>query len=63
MWTVKFRDGQMKRFKFAIRTTPWGSIQPHHDLPAPTAEDTKTPGLSGQAKPLALVHFAVYFEL
>ena len=35
MWTVKFRDGQMKRFKFAIRTTPWGSIEPHHDLPAP----------------------------
>ena len=24
MWTVKFRDGQMKRFKFAIRTTPVG---------------------------------------
>src|SRR5262249_17859566 len=24
MWTVKFRDGQMKRFKFPIRTTPWG---------------------------------------
>ena len=49
MWTVRFRDSQMKRFKFPIRTTPWGSIEPHHDLPTPTVEETKKPGLSGQA--------------
>ena len=54
MWTVKYRDGQMKRFKFAIRTTPWGSIQPHQDLAAPVIEDTKKPGLSGQAKYLGV---------
>ncbi|NIN35665.1 MAG: adenylyl-sulfate reductase subunit beta, partial [Gammaproteobacteria bacterium] len=25
MWTVKFRDGSIKRFKFTTRTTPEGS--------------------------------------
>jgi adenylylsulfate reductase subunit B len=38
MWTVKFRNGMLKRFKFPIRTTPEGQAQPaggyppHNDL-------------------------------
>ena len=28
MWTVKFRNGQLKRFKFPIRTTTEGSAEP-----------------------------------
>ncbi len=28
MWTVQFRSGQLKRFKFPIRTTPEGSAVP-----------------------------------
>jgi adenylylsulfate reductase subunit B len=28
MWTVKFRSGQIKRFKFPIRTNPEGSAVP-----------------------------------
>jgi len=28
MWTVKFRNGSIKRFKFPIRTTVEGSAQP-----------------------------------
>jgi len=28
MWTVKFRDGSIKRFKFPIRTTPEGTAKP-----------------------------------
>jgi len=38
MWTVKFRDGSLKRFKFPTRTTPEGSAKPtagyatHDDL-------------------------------
>ena len=28
MWTVKFRGGMLKRFKFPIRTTPEGSAKP-----------------------------------
>lgn len=32
MWTVNFRDGSTKRFKFPIRTTPEGSIEPYKGL-------------------------------
>jgi len=28
MWTIKFRNGTVKRFKFPIRTTPEGSAKP-----------------------------------
>ena len=28
LWTVKFRNGMLKRFKFPIRTTPEGTAQP-----------------------------------
>ncbi|MEG2172973.1 MAG: adenylyl-sulfate reductase subunit beta, partial [Desulfovibrionaceae bacterium] len=35
MWTVKFRNGNVKRFKFPIRTTPEGSIKPFEGHPAP----------------------------
>jgi adenylylsulfate reductase subunit B len=28
MWTVKFRNGTLKRFKFPIRTTPEGKAEP-----------------------------------
>lgn len=44
MWTVKFRNGVLKRFKFPIRTTPEGSVNPYKDLPAPKLEDLKKPG-------------------
>jgi adenylylsulfate reductase, subunit B len=54
MWTVKFRNGQMKRFKYPIRTTPWGSIEPHLGLPLPTPEEAKGPGLCGQEKYLGV---------
>jgi len=39
MWTIKFRDGQVKRFKFPIRTTPEGSIKPFEGKPMPTDKD------------------------
>jgi len=29
MWTIKFRNGSVKRFKFPIRTTPEGSAVPN----------------------------------
>jgi len=28
MWTVKFRSGMIKRFKFPIRTVPEGNVKP-----------------------------------
>jgi len=33
MWTIKFRDGEVKRFRFPIRTTPVGSINPYGGKP------------------------------
>lgn len=33
MWTIKFRDGEVKRFKFPVRTTPVGSINPYGNKP------------------------------
>jgi adenylylsulfate reductase subunit B len=33
MWSIKFRNGTQKRFKFPIRTTPEGSIDPYGGKP------------------------------
>ncbi|NCO57249.1 MAG: adenylyl-sulfate reductase subunit beta [Nitrospirae bacterium CG18_big_fil_WC_8_21_14_2_50_70_55] len=33
MWTIKFRNGDTKRFKFPIRTTAEGSINPYGGKP------------------------------
>jgi adenylylsulfate reductase subunit B len=32
MWTCKFRNGLIKRFKFPIRTTPEGQANAYPDL-------------------------------
>ncbi len=39
MWTIKFRNGTMKRFKFPIRTTPEGSIDPYGGKPKANMAD------------------------
>ena len=33
MWTIRFRNGNVKRFKFPIRTTAEGSIDPYGGKP------------------------------
>ncbi len=50
MWTVKFRDGQMKRFKYPIRTTQWGSIDPYKDAASPAPGELKNQLLYGEPK-------------
>ena len=35
MWTIKFRDGEVKRFKFPVRTTQVGTIDPYGGKPEP----------------------------
>ena len=35
MWTIKFRNGNVKRFKFPIRTTAEGSIKPYEGKAEP----------------------------
>ena len=42
MWTVKFRNGMLKRFKFPIRTTPEGSAVPSGGFNTGT-DDLKSP--------------------
>ena len=43
MWTVKFRNGMLKRFKFPIRTTPEGQAKP--DGGFETKADFNSPAL------------------
>ena len=44
MWTIKFRNGVLKRFKFPIRTTPEGSIDPYGGKPMPKMADIEATG-------------------
>jgi adenylylsulfate reductase subunit B len=44
MWTVKFRNGSLKRFKFPIRTTPEGSIDPYAGKPEADYSKIKSSG-------------------
>jgi adenylylsulfate reductase subunit B len=44
MWTVKFRNKKVKRFKFPIRTTAEGSIDPDAGFSTGT-DDLKSPVL------------------
>lgn len=44
MWTIRFRNGTIKRFKFPIRTTAEGSIDPYGGKPMPKMADLKAPG-------------------
>jgi adenylylsulfate reductase subunit B len=59
MWTCKFRNGLVKRFKFPIRTTPEGAANDYAGL---KGKDLESPLLSTQEadgfampKPQALV--------
>jgi adenylylsulfate reductase subunit B len=44
MWTLKFRNGTLKRFKFPIRTTEEGKAQPF-GLYETADDDLKSPNL------------------
>jgi adenylylsulfate reductase subunit B len=44
MWTIKFRNGVLKRFKFPIRTTAEGSVDPYAGKPGPDFATLKQPG-------------------
>lgn len=39
VWTIKFRNGNMKRFKFPVRTTAEGSIDPYAGTPEPVESE------------------------
>ena len=45
MWTIKFRNGTLKRFKFPIRTTEEGSIDPYGGKPMPKVAELTSDGV------------------
>ena len=55
MWTVKFRNETLKRFKFPIRSTTEGSAVPDGGFKtAPEAEDLKSPLLYTEPESLGI---------
>ncbi|MBI5641700.1 MAG: adenylyl-sulfate reductase subunit beta [Nitrospirae bacterium] len=44
MWTIKFRNGSLKRFKFPIRLTAEGSVDPYAGRPEADISKLKQPG-------------------
>jgi len=48
MWTITFRDGRIKRFKYPIRTTTEGSIAPFEGFPEAKAADLTNQLLLGE---------------
>jgi adenylylsulfate reductase subunit B len=48
MWTIKFRDGRIKRFKYATRKTEEGSIQPLEGFPEANVADIDNQLLLGE---------------
>jgi len=44
LWTIKFRNGTMKHFKFSIRTTPEGSKDPFGGTPEADPSKIDQPG-------------------
>lgn len=49
MWTIRFRNGTLKRFKFPIRTTSEGSIDPYGGKSMPKLADVAKPGFFTQS--------------
>lgn len=58
MWTVKFRNGTIKRFKFPTRTTAEGEVKPYADYKTGT-EDLKSPILATEPDSLGLSSLSV----
>jgi adenylylsulfate reductase subunit B len=59
MWTVKFRDGSLKRFKYANRTVPEGAIEPYKEIAGAKMEDLKNPLLAGEPEKIGVDRLAV----
>ncbi len=49
MWTLRFRDGRVKRFKFKTRTTAEGTIEPYDGAPATLPGNLSSPNFFTEA--------------
>jgi adenylylsulfate reductase subunit B len=55
MWTTKFRDGSLKRFKFRTRTVPEGAVVPDGGFETTAeADDLKSPLLFTEPESLGI---------
>jgi adenylylsulfate reductase subunit B len=55
MWTIKFRNGILKRFKFPIRTTAEGSVDPYKGKPEADMAKLKQPGYFTTSKAMPVI--------
>ncbi len=53
-WKIRMRNGDLKEFVFPLRTTPWDSIRPPQDSPAPSEEAVHSELLSFEPDYLAV---------
>ena len=53
-WKIRMRNGDLKEFVFPLRTTPWDSIRPPQDSPAPSDEAVHSELLSFEPDYLAV---------
>jgi adenylylsulfate reductase subunit B len=58
MWTVQFRDGRIKRFRFPIRTTAEGSVVAFSGVAEATEEGLKSQLLAGEPEQLGVSELA-----
>ncbi len=58
MWTVQFRNGDIKRFRFPIRTTAEGSVVAFSDVPEATEAGLKDQLLAGEPEALGVSELA-----
>jgi adenylylsulfate reductase subunit B len=58
MWTVQFRDGRIKRFRFPIRTTAEGSVVAFSGVAEATDEGFKSQLLAGEPEQLGTSELA-----
>lgn len=54
MWTITFRDGRVKRFKYAIRTTAEGSVKALEGYAPATMEDLNSNNLFAEPELLGV---------
>ncbi|OFW65289.1 MAG: adenylyl-sulfate reductase subunit beta [Actinobacteria bacterium RBG_13_63_9] len=58
MWTVQFRDGRIKRFRFPIRTTAEGSVVAFSGIAEASDEGFKSQLLAGEPDQLGVSELA-----
>lgn len=59
MWTVKFRDGTLKRFKYVNRMVPEGEVEPYKGIEGARKEGLNSPLLAGEPQTIGVSELPV----